>query len=373
LREPTRRSVLMGFRVFLAISIVAGMGVLVFSVKGLSFSDLMRSETWSMLAKPATWAEAAHELWGAFRTMKFSFLLLATAAALARFYMDILRVQMLSKAAGRWMPFRSSAEFNLGGLFLGAVTPFQSGGIPLQLFILRRLGLSIGAGGAVIAFRGILTGIIFVLVLPVMVLFFREFLVSSVVRSLGKYLMVLYSVMLLLLFFALIRPGEMKRRLLSFDALLRRRRIVRTDRFERLYGLLFEQIEEFRNCSRGYFRSKRGLLSAAFLASVGGVVLSSLIAPAILYGLGQAPSVLACLMLATLLIYILAFVPTPGASGFAEVGAYSLFLLVADKGTLGIFVLLWRFFTLYLGAFLGGVLLLRMLRKAPSGAVFSQS
>lgn len=349
------------------------MGVLFFSVKGLGFSDMVKRDTWAMLVKPETWVEVSRELWQAFQRMKLSFILLATGATFARFYMDILRVQILSKAAGKWMPFRQSADFNLGGLFLGAVTPFQSGGIPLQLYILRRIGLTIGAGGAVIAFRGILTGIVFVLVLPLFLLFFREFLVSSVVRSLGKYLMGLYTVLLLLLLFVLLRPGKMKAHLLSFDLYLRRRRIVRSNRFELFYDRLFEQIEEFRRCTKEYFGRKRGLLSAAFLASIGGVLSSSLIAPAILYGLGQSPSIIASFMLAVLLMYVLAFVPTPGASGFAEVGAYSLFLLLADKSALGVFVLLWRFFTLYLGAIIGGVLLLRMVRGAPTGAVFAQS
>ncbi len=362
LKEIDRRSLTIGLRVFLAMTVIAGMAVLVFSTKGIGLGDLVRRETWVMLLKAGTWFDVFIELVHAFGRMKLSFILLATAATFGRFYMDILRVQILSKAAGRWMPFRSSAEFNLGGLFLGAITPFQSGGIPLQLYILGRLGLSVGAGGAVIAFRGILTGIVFVLVLPVMILFFREFLVSSVIQSLTRYLAVLYGVMLFLLLSVLLRAGGVKKLLLSFDAFLRRRRLVRTDRFEKFYHALFAQIEEFRRCARDYFGGKRGLVSAAFLASCGGVVLSAVIAPAILYGLGQTPSILASFMMAVLLLYVLAFVPTPGASGFAEMGAYSLFLLVADKGSLGFFVLLWRFFTLYLGALLGGLLLLRMLK-----------
>lgn len=358
---------------FLALTILAGMGVLIFSVKGLGFADLLRKETWVLLVSPGTWAEVAREVLRALRRMRVGFLALATALAMGRIYMDILRVQLLSRAAGKWMPFRSSAEFNLGGLFLGAVTPFQSGGIPLQLYICNRLGLSIGAGGAVIVFRGILSGIVFVLMLPIMLFFFREFLVSSVVRSLGRYLVVLYAVMLFLLLSVLLTPGRMKRHLLMFDAFLRTRRIVRTGRFERFYGRLFEQIDEFRRSARNYFGRSKGLLGTAFLASFGGVVLISLTAPAILYGLGERPSVMASFMVAVLLLYILAFVPTPGASGFAEVGAYSLFFLLVERGLLGVFVLLWRFFTLYLGVFLGGVLLLRMLRGRTSAeSIFLQ-
>lgn len=349
------------------------MGVLIFSVKGLTFGDLIKGGTWVMLARPGTWMEVGREMVGALGRMRIGFLILATAFTMGRLYMDILRVQLLSRAAGRWMPFRFSAEFNLGGLFLAAVTPFQSGGIPLQLYICKRLGLSIGAGGAVIAFRGVLSAIVFILILPIMILFFREFLVGSVVRSLGRYLLVFYAVMLFLLLSALFRPGEMKRHLLMFDSYLKKRRVVRTDRFAEFYVRLFEQVEEFRKSARDYFGRKKGMLGAAFLASCGAVALNASVAPAILYGLGQTPSIAASFMLAVLLLYILAFVPTPGASGFAEVGAYSLFFILIDRNLLGVFVLLWRFFTLYLGAFLGGVLLLRMLRgRASAGSVFSQ-
>lgn len=362
-----------GLRIFLAITIVVGMGVLIFSVKGLTFADLIKGETWAELARPGTWVEVGREVVGAFGRMRIGFLMLAAVFLMGRLYMDILRVQILCKAAGKWMPFRSSAEFNVGGLFLAAVTPFQSGGVPLQLYICRRLGLSIGAGGAVIAFRGVLSALVFVLILPIMILFFREFLVGPVVRTLGRYLIVLYSVMLFLLLSALFRPDGMKRYLLMFDLYLRRRRIVRTDRFEKFYMKLFEQIEEFRKSARDYFGRRKALLGAAFLVSCGAVVLNASIAPAILYGLGQTPSVAASFILAVLLLYILAFVPTPGASGFAEVGAYSLFFLLIERNLLGVFILLWRFFTLYLGALLGGVLLLRMLRGGVSAdSVFSQ-
>ena len=374
MREISRRSIITGLRIFLAITIVVGMGVLIFSVKGLTFGDLIKRETWVVLARPGTWAEVGRDLVRALRSMRIGFLVLATAFMMGRLYMDILRVQILSKAAGKWMPFRSSAEFNVGGLFLAAVTPFQSGGVPLQLYICRRLGLSIGAGGAVIVFRGVLSAIVFVLVLPIMILFFKEFLVGPVVRPLGRYLIVLYAVMFSLLLLALFRPGGMKRHLLMFDSYLRIKRIVRTDRFERFYMKLFEQIEEFRKSARDYFGRRKALLGAAFLVSCGAVVLNASIAPAILYGLGQTPSVAASFILAVLLLYILAFVPTPGASGFAEVGAYSLFFFLIERNLLGVFVLLWRFFTLYLGAFLGGLLLLRMLRGGVSvDSVFSQS
>jgi len=56
-------------------------------------------------------------------------------------------------------------------------------------------------------------------------------------------------------------------------------------------------------------------------------------------------------------------VPTPGASGVAEVGAAGLYAAVCPKAMLGVYVVLWRLFSFYGGALVGGILALRHISK----------
>ena len=48
--------------------------------------------------------------------------------------------------------------------------------------------------------------------------------------------------------------------------------------------------------------------------------------------------------------------PTPGASGFAELGFAELFSLIVPHGLLGLAVALWRFATYYFTLAVGGAL-----------------
>jgi uncharacterized membrane protein YbhN (UPF0104 family) len=69
------------------------------------------------------------------------------------------------------------------------------------------------------------------------------------------------------------------------------------------------------------------------------------------------------MVLQVLLYFLLLFVPTPGAAGIAETAAFALFSPICPKALLGIFIILLRFFYLYLAATIGGVLLLQRVKS----------
>jgi uncharacterized protein (TIRG00374 family) len=56
------------------------------------------------------------------------------------------------------------------------------------------------------------------------------------------------------------------------------------------------------------------------------------------------------------LVYAIFTSPSPGGSGVGELGAAALFAdLIPDK-VIGLFVILWRFFSQYFSAIVGGIL-----------------
>ena len=63
------------------------------------------------------------------------------------------------------------------------------------------------------------------------------------------------------------------------------------------------------------------------------------------------------------LIYAVFSSPTPGGSGVGEVGAVAIFQGIIPTAILGLFVILWRFFSQYLGATIGGIVFLTILLK----------
>jgi uncharacterized protein (TIRG00374 family) len=75
----------------------------------------------------------------------------------------------------------------------------------------------------------------------------------------------------------------------------------------------------------------------------------------ILLGLGINVTFLTGLVLASMLIFLLSFMPTPGAIGLGEAIFFLLFSKTIPSYMIGIAIVLWRFFFHYLSAILGAI------------------
>jgi uncharacterized protein (TIRG00374 family) len=326
-----------GLRLFLIITILTLLIILVFTV---------RAETWQALNR-----------------VSVLFLLLSIVITLARLYMESLRVQVLSWAGGKWISLKDSLDFTLGSLFMGAVTPFQSGGIPLQLYILNRSGISLGRGTNIILLKGLLPTFIFFLTLPFILIYYKDLFESPFIRGLAQYLFMLYFTLLILLFYVFLNPPWVRRGLIRLEGFLKRKGIVKGDWGTKLLEKGFHQMEEFKKGLKESLSMGRMKLLLAFFLSIVGMALHAITAPILLLGLGVDPHFLTSMILQVLLYFLLLFAPTPGAGGIAEGAAFILFSQVCPKPLLGIFILLLRFFYLYLAAAIGGVLLLQRIKS----------
>jgi uncharacterized protein (TIRG00374 family) len=127
---------------------------------------------------------------------------------------------------------------------------------------------------------------------------------------------------------------------------------------------VLREFEEFTGGLGIYLRAENlgHLLSATALTVVCIVALFTMSAT-LLAGLGVPTNAPRAVGLNLLLTSVLLFVPTPGASGVAEAGAAGLYSMICPKYMLGVYVVLWRLFSFYGGAIVGGVLALRHLSK----------
>ena len=329
-----RKDIIRGLRIFLIITIVAIVGVMIFTVA---------KETYRALGQTVP-----------------LFLFISLFLALLHLYLDFLRLQVLTWALGKFISLRSSIEFTMGGLFLGAVTPFQSGGIPLQVYILKREGFNIGEGTAIILFRAVLAlGVVFV-ALPGIIYYYRVISTVQALRSILNYLFFFYVFTIIFLLLILYRTEQVRAALHRFGDFLRRRRIIKSDRPRRFVDRILDEVENFKRSMGLFFQAGKWKTLLSFAITLVSMGLYFLIAPSLLYGLGVQVPIIKAAILQLVLTYLLVFVPTPGASGVAELGGFSLVGLICPKELLGIYVLLWRFFTFYLSVIIGGLVLIRM-------------
>jgi uncharacterized protein (TIRG00374 family) len=257
------------------------------------------------------------------------------------FFFNIWRLRYIIKAMGKELSWSGSFYYTMGGAFLGGVTPLQVGGIPLQLYICRREGITIPEASAAIFTRGLLS-IFFLPFLIPFVYYYRVYFTSGIMQGMVKYLSFLYSLVAVLLVFVLLRTEWL------------------SGRFK---GKFFKGVIEFKEVFRKEFIKRKRVFLKAYVITGLSLICYFLIAFFLLRGLGVNVNFFKATVLQIILTYALAFMPTPGASGFAEGSAYGLFKDIVPKSILGIYVVLWRFFTGYLGMIVGGIALSRLFGK----------
>jgi len=329
-----RKDIIKGLKIFLIISIFALIALLVFTVK---------KETYTALTQ-----------------MVPLYLMLTLVFSILHLYLDVLRLQILTWALGKFISFKSSVEFTMGGLFLGAVTPFQSGGIPLQVYVLKREGFSIGEGTAVILFRAILGLGVVVVALPGIFAYYHIISTAQVLRSILNYLFFFYLIAIILLMLVLFKTEGTRSCLHRFGDFLRKRRVIRSEKPKRFVDRMLDEVENFKRSIVLFFRGGKWKTLLCFVVTLVSMGLYFLIAPMLLLGLGVQVPVMKAVILQLVLTYLLVFIPTPGASGVAELGGFSFFSLICPRELLGVYVLLWRFFTFYISVIIGGFVLVRL-------------
>ena len=340
IREQLRaRNIKRGVRIFILLAVIAAVVVMVLTVSRETLSGLRQIRWYWLVATIGLWA-----------LMTFA---------------DGARLSLLSCAGEHRMNVLQSAEVILAGYFMAAITPFQVGGLPLQLYSMNRWGISPGKATAMLLTRGILFYALIFGAAP----FWAAYLnVSSVlVRALTIYILVVLAFGAFFFILVLFFPQVIK----AWESKLARKK--NPGRIRRLLLRALGEFEHFADGIKLYFKGRNVLylLGAFLLTLVYGLSYFGMSA-SLLAGLGQLDpgELFKVIGVNNLLVSVLLYIPTPGASGVAEAGAFGLFLdlKLCDRSMLGVFIVVWRLFSFMLGAMVGGLVALRHIARPPDSA-----
>lgn len=259
---------------------------------------------------------------------------------------------------GRELPFisqRDCMRSNWANMFMGAATPFQTGGAPAQLYILWRKGASIADSLLVSTVNYIatlvffLTASLFALALLPANLFGQNF--TIVFKS--AFLVIACVVALVLII--LLLPGigrSIVRVILSALPLGRERKQKLLEKAE-LETTRFHA--GFRRILQG---NKRGV-ALTILATLLLYFNKYLMAYVLITALGQQIPFDVFIGIQIIQMLMLYFAPTPGASGLAEISSVWLMGKLMPESMLVIYTVLHRLVTTILAAAIGAVVLMQ--------------
>ncbi len=259
----------------------------------------------------------------------------------------------------RGVPFLSSQRTGMIGQLYSALTPFSTGGQPVQVIYMQRDGLDTGGAAAVLTVKSVTyqLGVMIFGVIAVITSygFFIQFVPAFLWLSLLGFLvnLVVTGGMLLVA----ISPGLTRKISGGTITLLSKLRIVRDadaarEKTERQFAIFHEGSARF---SRRF-----GTVLWAMLLTMVQLLLLYLVPYCIYRSFHiQGGPVLVHIVAAVAFVSMVAsFVPLPGGSGGAEGGfvlCFSIFFLSND---VLVALLLWRLITYYAGILLGTLVMM---------------
>jgi hypothetical protein len=255
---------------------------------------------------------------------------------------------------------------NWANIFMGAATPFQTGGGPAQLYILWRCGARVADGVLASLVNFSATLIFFLIASFAAVLLLPADLFGENFGPIVKTGFIVIGGMTGLVLLVLLFPKLGLRLIETFFSLLP----VRGAKFlalrERLLNKLAAETQRFGDGFRKILRQKKWALAVTVVATLTLFFNKYLMGYVIARALGQHMPFGIFIGLQIIQLFLIYYAPTPGASGVAELSSVWLMGKLMPESLLLIYAVLWRFVTTMLGALVGGgVLLLDVRRWAP--------
>ncbi|MCI8497157.1 MAG: flippase-like domain-containing protein, partial [Clostridiales bacterium] len=271
---------------------------------------------------------------------------------------------------------RSNMKVALIGLYYSCITPFATGGQPMQVYYYHKDGVPYGAATSVLSVKFFCYQVASVGLSLIALLFAAGYIMENVPSAMIFIIIGFISngSSIVGLLIVMLKPNLARRVVFFFVRLLAKLHIVKRkeETLDKLDGIIAEYFEAIQFAKK---QPKKTLM--VILMSAVQILCMMVVSYFIYQALGLQGAPLWLFICLQLLLYTaVSFIPMPGASGAQEVGFFMLFQGIFPQDKLVIVMVLWRFFTYYLSLCVGGVVtaadsvmtnVRKMLRRDSSG------
>ncbi len=293
---------------------------------------------------------------------RWQYLLLALTLVLFDWLLGGLRIYVFASRLQPGISFVGCIRAGLANIFMGGITPSQTGGGPGQIYVLYKEGLPV-FDAMVVSFLGAFLGT--VLFLPLCSLFFLVLFEPVAVDFRLQYLLkgsfTIFMFFIALAVAGLATPGFLKRSVRFVAGL-----IPPINRWLERKGYLDIAdvlVDRYNTMMKYFLREGKSALVIGFILSAAIYINKFTIAWVVLRGLGIDTPYLEVIYTQLVLIMIFYFAPSPGAAGLAEISAAEVMKGIVPAECIGAYVLLWRLFTLLIGIAAGALVMVRYLYR----------
>ena len=283
-----------------------------------------------------------------FKTMDTGFLIMAIFCNLINLLIDAFLIYILTKSSYKSYKFRSAFRCSMTGQFFSAVTPFSTGGQPMQIYLMSKQGVEPGVSTSMLVQKFLVYQSTLTTYSALSILLLFNFLgqsMNSIMMSFAifGFLSQGFVIFLLLLFSF---NKKLTHLTLSGGAkLLSKFKLIKNPKQK--IDELEKQLITFHESNKELFKNRKLLLTSYVLTTV--QLTAIFIIPYCIYRAfnlyGAKPVDMICSQ--AFVTMTSCFIPLPGAAGASEVSFVGFFSMYFSPETIKSAVLLWRIITYY--------------------------
>ncbi len=285
------------------------------------------------------------------RKIKLFYLFLSFLSGVLYAIFASLTFVSASLSFNKRIPFWFAFEILLSGYFLASTTPFGSGGLPYQLFLLSRKNIKPGEGSFALYVFGFLK-YLYLFIFLIFSLKYLEIPKNPYVKASIFYILFLLILMIVIVLILLFIPSNY---LKKFSSKFK-------GRFLKVISFLIDEIIRFKKIIPLFFKNLKSIILSLIFAFLSFLFLL-LIIPFLYFGLSLTENFFKIFALSSLIYFLVLFSPSPGAIGVAEGVSALILSKYVPVYLLPFLIFIWRFFSFYLLAFTGGFFILWRISK----------
>lgn len=326
-----------GIIIFIAITLIAFTGLFLYSSTGESISAL--------------------------RNIRFEYIGIILGLVLFDWWIGGWRNTIFVRKVIPGASQRICFDANLANIFMGAVTPSQTGGGPMHLYMLYRRGVKLTHGIAISVINFISSILFFMISSGLALWYLQTTEINDTLYTLIKSGFTIFSTLFLFILIGLVAPQVIGAMLTRFGKTISRISQKHEDKIASIVSRVNGKLLEY-NQSVLLFLKKNPLLFPYSLVLTFIMYFNKfLIAYMIVQGLGYDGGFWEIISVQAITFFLLYFAPTPGASGIAELSIASLMAPFIPEAGIASFTILHRSFLLLLPAVIGAFIVMAELKK----------
>ena len=287
------------------------------------------------------------------------FLILGIILVLAYRFFSGLALHTLTKTNTKEnkLPPMNAFKLSLATMFFNGITPFATGGQPMQLYYFKKEGVSLTQSSNIILQNSILYQIALIMMGTFAIICNKTlgiFPNNDILKNLVIIGFVVNSLVCLFLF--LITFGQKFSRFILNKGLVILAKMHIIKNIEDKKESLNNYITKFYESGKILIKDKKAIIKTIIfnLLSLTCLYLVPLI---VIYGMGDFTSIniVEALVASSYVMIMGAFVPTPGGTGGLEYGFINFYGYFITGSNLMATMIIWRGITYYIGMILGGI------------------